>query len=128
MNAARRLPWVALGMGLLGALALVLGPILKSHPWVLRPCLFKTLTGFACATCGLTRCSLALLEGRPWEAIHWHPVAALLLFASPLLAAWDIRRAIRGEPYPSLPDRRAPRLALALILAATWILQIARGI
>lgn len=127
MMAARRIPWAALGLGLLGALAVLLGPILKAHPWLLRPCLFKTITGFPCLTCGLTRCSLALLDGRPAEAFHWHPVATLVVLASPLLAAWDVRRALRGQPYPPLPERRAPRFAVAVLLAGTWILQAARG-
>ena len=119
---------MALGMGLLGASAYILGPILKAHPWILRPCLFKTMTGFPCVTCGLTRCSLALLEGHPAEAFYWHPVAVFLALLSPVLAAWDVRRALKGAPYPPLPERRAPRLALAFLLAGTWILQIARGI
>lgn len=128
MSAARRIPWAALGLGLLAGAALLLGPVVQAHPWVLRPCLFKTLTGLPCVTCGLTRCSLALLEGRAADAFHWHPVALLLALASPLVAAWDLRRAVRGEPYPALPEGRAPRLALAALLAGTWILQIVRGI
>ncbi len=124
---ARRIPWAALGVGLLAALAALLGPILKAHPWLLRPCLFKSVAGLPCLTCGLTRCSLALLEGRPAEAFHWHPVATLLVLASPLLVAWDVRRALRGQLYPPLPEHRAPRLALAALLAGTWILQAARG-
>ena len=101
---------------------------LRTHPGLLRPCLFKALTGFPCVTCGLTRCSLALLDGRLGEAFHWHPVAVLLLLASPLLVIWDLRRALRGEPYPPLPVRLAPRLAAVALLAGTWILQIARGL
>lgn len=125
--AVRRIPWVALGLSLLGALAVWLGPLVKAHPGLLRPCLFKAVTGLPCLTCGLTRCSLALLEGRPAEAFHWHPVATLLVLASPLLMAWDVRRALRGRPYPPLPEQRAPRLAVAVLLAGTWILQVARG-
>jgi Protein of unknown function (DUF2752) len=128
MTAARRIPWVALGLVLAGASAWVLSPMVRAHPGLLRPCLFKTLTGLPCVTCGLTRSFLALLDGHPVEAFHWHPVAVLLVALSPLLAAWDVRRAMKGGAYPALPQRLAPRLALAVLLAGTWILQIVRGI
>jgi hypothetical protein len=128
MTAARRVPWLALGLALAGAAAWTLGPILRAHPWLLRPCLFKATTGLPCLTCGLTRCTLALLEGRPGEAFYWHPVAVVMVMLSPLLAAWDIHRAVKGRPYPPLPESLPPRLALAALLAGTWILQVVRGI
>ena len=124
----RRIPWLALGLAGLALGAVGLAPWVRAHPGALRPCLFKTLMGLPCVTCGLTRCSLALAAGQPAEAFHWHPVAALLALASPLLAGWDVRRAFRGDPYPELPESLGPRLAFGLLLAGTWILQIVRGI
>jgi len=88
----------------------------------------KSLCGIPCVTCGLTRCAMALSEGRWAEAFHWHPVAILLGLASPFAMGWDLRRAWRGKPCPSLPDSPAARLAVAGLLLGTWLLQIVRGI
>jgi hypothetical protein len=123
----RRVPWLALGALVvsLGAWAMaLLAPVAELLPG----CAFKRLTGFACVTCGLTRCGIAL--GR-WDwvgAFHWHPVAAGFAALLPALALWDLRRAWRGEAYPPLPDSRALRYSLWALLAVTWALQVARGI
>jgi hypothetical protein len=123
----RRTPWIALaalasalGIRLLGLLAPLLPP--------LPACPLKALTGIPCATCGLTRCVLALGQGRWGEAFHWHPAAVAGLALLPLLAVWDLARALRGRPYPSLPPGRGWRLLAAALLLAVWALQVARGI
>ncbi|MFN7958651.1 MAG: DUF2752 domain-containing protein [Holophagaceae bacterium] len=123
----RRVPWAALG-SFLAALGIWASGFLQPVTALLPGCAFKRLTGVACATCGLTRCVLAL--GR-WDwsgAFHWHPVAAGTAALLPLLAAWDLRRAWRGDPYPRLPDSRALRLSIWGLLLGTWALQVARGI
>ena len=124
----RRIPWIALGGAAAAGLVLLVAPLLRVHPGLMPPCLFKAVTGHACMTCGLTRCCLALAQGRMAEAFHWHPVAALLVLASPLAVVWDCRRAWKSRPYPELPEGRVPRWTFALLLAGTWILQAARGI
>jgi len=123
----RRVPWFALvalglavGIRILGLVA----------PWLpaLPACPFKTLTGLPCATCGLTRCILALGEAKWGEAFHWHPGAVVALALLPLLGLWDLRRAWRGRPYPPLPDSLALRLLAGGLLLGVWALQVARGI
>ncbi len=123
----RRVPWVALGVLLAGLATWVVG-FLDPHFPLLPGCAFKRLTGVACATCGLTRCALALGRGDWAGALHWHPVAALAAALLPFLAIWDLRRAWRGRPYPDLPDSRALRLTAWALLLGTWALQVARGI
>lgn len=123
----RRVPWLALGLLLAGAgiwMASWLRPVAEWLPG----CGFKRLTGFACATCGLTRCVLALGAGDWRGAFHWHPVAALVAMAMPALAFWDLRRAWRDEAYPGLPDSRAARLSIWAVLIVTWVVQAVRGI
>jgi len=118
---------VALGT-LLAALGTWAAGFLQPVSGLLPGCAFKRLTGIACATCGLTRCLLAL--GR-WDwagAFHWHPVATAAAALLPLAAVWDLRRARRGDPYPGLPDSRAVRLSIWALLLGTWALQAARGI
>ena len=123
----RRVPWLALGT-LLGWVGVWLGGLLGPFiPW-LPGCPFKRLTGFACATCGLTRCGLALGHGDWRAAFHWHPAAAALALLLPFLSLWDLQRAWRGAPYPLLPDSKASRLFAGAFLLGVWALQVARGI
>ncbi len=123
----RRVPCVALSVLLMVLGAWVSG-FLEPVSALLPGCAFKRLTGFACATCGLTRCVLALGHWDWAGAFHWHPVAAGVAALLPLLGAWDLRRAWRGEPYPGLPDSRAVRLSVWALLLGTWALQVLRGI
>ena len=122
----RRVPWVALG-ALLAALGVWAAGFLQPVSALLPGCAFKRLTGFACATCGLTRCVLALGRWDWASAFHWHPVAAGLATLLPLLVAWDLRRAWRGDAYPGLPDSQALRLSAWALLLGTWVLQVVRG-
>lgn len=94
----------------------------------LPPCLFHRVTGMACATCGMTRMARAFADGDLGAAFHWHPVAAALVLLAPLAALADLWLAHRGRPFPVLPDTVASRVLVAGLFAATWALQIARGI
>jgi len=123
----RRLPWLAF-LALLAAVGFRLAVLLEPVSDLLPGCAFKRLTGLACATCGLTRCVLAL--GR-WDwpaAFYWHPAAAAAVALLPIAAVWDIRRAWRGAPYPGLPDSKAFRFSAWIILFSVWALQMVRGI
>lgn len=123
-----RVPWLASGLLISGALGILAAKALGMGRIPLPPCLFKSLTGVPCATCGLTRCGLALFQGDWRMAFHWHPAAVLFILCSPILIAWDLRRALRGEPFPDLPDSLAVRLTAAGLFFGTWALQVARGI
>lgn len=115
-----------------GGLALLLGwglAALLGRGWlVLPPCPFKALTGWPCATCGLTRWGLALAGGDWRGAWHWHPAATLALLALPAAAAWDLRRAWRGRPYPELPEGPWGRRLAWVALGLAWALQVLRGV
>jgi hypothetical protein len=128
MSVGSRVPWLALGI--LAGIALLYGGgrVLQAVPMSLPDCPMKICFGIPCATCGLTRCLMALAQGHWGEAFHWHPVAVGLGLASPLAMGWDFRRAWRGVAYPSLPDSLVARLCVAGLLAGTWVLQIVRGI
>lgn len=123
----RRIPWLALG-ALLAGLGAWVASLLQPLAGLLPGCAFKRLTGFACITCGLTRCVLALGQWDWRAAFHWHPAAALCAALLPVLALWDLVRAWRGDPYPKLPESGAARLSVWMILAGIWALQVARGI
>ncbi len=123
----RRVPWLAI-LAPLAAVGIWLAALLQPLSGLLPGCAFKRLTGIACATCGLTRCVLAL--GR-WDwpaAFYWHPAVALAVALLPVAALWDARRAWRGDPYPALPDSKLLRLSAWIFLFSVWALQVARGI
>jgi hypothetical protein len=120
-------PWVALAV-LAVALGVRLAAFLVPFSGFMPGCVFKRFTGFACATCGLTRCVLALGQGQWREALHWYPAVAILLVLAPLAALWDLRRAWRGDAYPPLPASRGARMGAWILLAAIWALQVVRGI
>jgi hypothetical protein len=123
----KRVPWVAL-IGLVLGLGAWMATFLQPVAELLPGCAFKSLTGFACATCGLTRCVMALGRWDWTSAFHWYPAAAVLAALWPALAFWDLRRAWRGASYPRLPASRAARVSAWVLLLAVWALQVARGI
>lgn len=123
-----RVPWLALGaVATLGFGALAAA--MASRGLLSLPaCPSKVLLGIPCATCGGTRAAVALVQGRLGDAFHWHPVGVTLLFGAPLAILWDLHRARHQRPYPALPDHLGWRLAALAAFAATWALQVARGI
>ncbi len=123
----RRVPWVSLGV-LLAGFGAWAAALLAPAANLLPGCIFKRLTGFACASCGMTRCVLALGRWEWREAFHWHPALALLAALAPAWVLWDLRRAWRSDPFPPLPDSKAARVAAWMILLGVWALQVARGI
>jgi hypothetical protein len=123
----RRIPWLAI-LALLAVVGIRLAVLLEPVAGLLPGCAFKRLTGIACATCGLTRCVLALGRWDWTAAFHWHPAAAAAVALLPVAAVWDARRAWRGAPYPALPDSKLVRLSAWIFLLSVWALQVARGI
>jgi len=123
----RRVPWLALG-ALVGVVGIWLAHLLQPFSRLIPGCAFKQVTGLACATCGLTRCVWALGRWDWREAFHWHPAAAGFAALLPMAALWDLRRAWRGDPYPTLPQTLAARLSAWALLLAIWAGQVLRGI
>jgi hypothetical protein len=123
----KRIPWLAMG-ALAAGLGCWAAAFLRPVSNLLPGCAFKRLTGFPCATCGLTRCVMALGHAEWREAFHWHAAATVLAWLLPVMALWDLRRAWRGEAYPRLPDSRAARVSAWVILLGVWALQVAKGI
>src|ERR1700704_7020244 len=62
--------WLAVSLGALAAAALWFALHL---PWPI--CVFHTLTGHPCATCGATRSAIAFFHGQFFSAWKWNPLA-----------------------------------------------------
>lgn len=91
-------------------------------------CWWKNLSGIPCPTCGGTRAVLAIIDGRPFEAIRYNP---LLVAALCTAAAWFLIRLVSGRSL-SIELARARRgilwILVAGLCAANWAYLIARGL
>lgn|SRR5690625_2979830 len=74
--------FIGISLLLIGILYLkVFIPIFNIH----IPCVFNVVTGFECPGCGMTRATLALLEGNLYQAFRWNMLIFILI---PLYCAY----------------------------------------
>jgi hypothetical protein len=124
-----RLPrWPVWGVGLLfawaGLMSLAGWLVSQVHPGQ-SICLFKRVTGLPCATCGLTRGMLNLLQGRP--AIGWAHNPLWMTVAALTTGILAVRLATGKAPrLETTPRQRAWLLwgAVAVFLL-NWVYVIA---
>ncbi len=107
--------------------AVALKPLWLAVVPLLRPCMFRSLTGIPCPTCGTTRAATAFLDGNLIAAFTANPLAAvagaLFIFGAPLTALWAVFR----WPVPELPSPSSTWLRAGVIglLVVNWIYLIA---
>jgi hypothetical protein len=77
-------------------------------------CNFRRFTGLPCATCGGTRAGMALLSGRPLEALAWNPLVTVSLVGVPAWAAWRVWK-------PARPWGRTARIVAWSLAAAAFL-------
>jgi hypothetical protein len=119
--------WLLVG----GASLCLLGVALATPGIQLPRCVFKTITGLPCPTCGLTRTVIALSRGDLDRALFLNPLAAVacgaallyLIYAAAVLAL----RLPRFRPTISATGARRLRLAAVTVLGLNWIWLIATG-
>jgi hypothetical protein len=110
------LPEVYAVIALLSFLVARFVPVLGIH----YECPFRAVTGFPCATCGMTHAFVLLAHGHVAQALRWSPLGAVLAAAAWAFAAADLVRAAAGWPLPALPERLI-RPALLLGFAALFV-------
>jgi hypothetical protein len=105
------------------ASAVALRPLWLAIAPLLRPCIFRSLAGFPCPTCGTTRAATAFLDGNLSAALAANPLAAVggLLFVvgAPLAAIWTVAR--RPVPVLSTPPSGWSRIGALALIAANWL-------
>jgi hypothetical protein len=107
-----------------GASLCLLGLALATPGIQLPRCVFKTLTGLPCPTCGVTRTVIALSRLDVSRAVYMNPLAAVacvagliyLLYAATVLAL----RLPRLRPCVSERDAWRLRVLVVAALAINW--------
>jgi hypothetical protein len=119
--------WLMVG----GASICLLGVALATPGIELPRCLFKTLTGLPCPTCGVTRTVIALSRFDVQRALFMNPLAAIACVAGLLYllyaAAVLLLRLPRLRPTVSDVDARRIRIVAIATLAINWVWLIGTG-
>ena len=90
-------------------------------------CPLRLCTGLQCPTCGSTRSLLALLSGRPLQAIEFNPALIAIIFAFAFTKIYQLQplknqAALQDNSrymWPNLREDRAP-VVMVLLLLFTW--------
>jgi hypothetical protein len=118
---------LALLWGGLALAVVALEPLWRLASGVLRPCVFRAVTGIPCPTCGATRGTLALLDGQPLVALELNPlvtIVAIGFVAGGVLAPlWVWRRGT--VPVIATPLPLWTRIGLIGLIIANWAWVIA---
>lgn len=118
-TAERQLAYIWGGLALSVVALKPLWPVLVP---LLRPCLFHSLTGIPCPSCGATRSVLALLDGQVGDAIFYNPLiftATLVFLIGGLLAPlWAWRHGTAPRLTQPLPLWL--RLSVVIAIAINW--------
>lgn len=109
-----------------GGLALALVALKPLWPLVgpfMRPCLFHSITGVPCPTCGATRSVLALLDGDLLGAAAFNPLvfAATVAFVlgGVIAPLWAWRRGTAPRFARQIP--MPVRIGLVALILANWV-------
>ncbi len=94
-------------------------------------CLFHSITGIPCLTCGGTRCVKNLLAGNILTAFEWNPLVFLAVMAAALYALYAAAATALGLPRIRLgslspAEMQILRVTAAAVIAANWIYLIFR--
>jgi hypothetical protein len=117
---------------MVGGFSLCLLGVALVTPGIQLPrCMFKTLTGLPCPTCGVTRTVIALSRGQLANGLFMNPLAAFACGAALLYLAYAAAvlalRLPRLRPILSPAGARVLRVATVAAIAVNWAWLIATG-
>jgi len=102
--------------------------LLPMLPYRVPLCLFKLMTGYPCAGCGMTRAFEAAAHGRFREAFEWHPVGLALFIAAWVGVLFCVYELLANKPFDwdGWLRRYGAFLAWLLFFAllALWVLRL----
>ena len=97
-------------------------------PW--PHCLFLTITGHPCLTCGATRCAIAFFHLDFWSAWQWNPLVFTFLCALSIFDAYAfivlILRARRFRLQFEPTEKNFIRVLAIVVLLSNWIYLLSR--
>jgi hypothetical protein len=113
--------WLIVSLGSLGLAALWFW---LSLPW--PHCVFHELTGLPCATCGMTRSTIAFFHGNFSAALRWNPLVFLFLcgvtvFDLYAFAVTATRARRLRIVFSSEAEKHSLRITTIAALALNWI-------
>ena len=114
-----------------GASICLLGVALATPGIELPRCVFKTVTGLPCPSCGVTRAVIALSRGQLAHGLFMNPLAAIACGAALVYLAYAAAvlafRLPRFRPVLSPAGARVVRIATVAVIGVNWIWLIATG-
>lgn len=112
---------------LLAASGALLVSILAPSAQGLPPCLFHTVTGIPCPSCGMTRAFLDLGHGRFLSALNHNLASPLVFIGACALLIASFRQTMTGEEQLTRLWRRVRRVVLPVLLSVlslAWTLRL----
>jgi Protein of unknown function (DUF2752) len=108
----------------LGGLALAASWFALRLPWPV--CLFHTITGHPCATCGATRSAIAFFHGDLFHAWKWNPLAFLAYCSLSIFDVYAFFTLIMRTPRLRIVqlgdhEKKFLRIAIIAVFAVNWI-------
>lgn len=98
-------------------------------PW--PHCIFLTITGHPCLTCGATRCAIAFFRLDFASALKWNPLVFTLLCGLSIFDAYAFAVLVLRAPrwrivQFSVAEKSLLRYAAIIALLSNWIYLLAR--
>lgn len=122
--------WSSMGLMLL----LLIGLWARFMPVPDLGCMFKTITGYPCVSCGFTRSALALAAGDMWLAVRMNPLLVLIAVAWLMYIPYGFAAFFMPNIVPRWRlqldkpgDLNKIRWVVGLTLAAIWAWLIIDG-
>ncbi|HTD51889.1 MAG TPA: DUF2752 domain-containing protein [Thermoanaerobaculia bacterium] len=120
---------IGLYWGMIAALLIFLAPLAPRAAAFMPPCLFRSLTGLPCPTCGATHAVVALSRLDPAGALGANPLVAIGVLA--FLIAGLVAGGAALVDHPLREPRWSPPVRLTAILVVLfnwfWLIVAASG-
>ncbi len=99
-------------------------------------CIFKSVAGIPCPSCGSTRSVISLMQGDIVQAVLWNPMGLFLLISMALIPLWIAYDLFNKKRTLFIAYRKAElffsrkRFAITalLLLLANWMWNIYKGL
>jgi hypothetical protein len=93
-------------------------------------CPFLAMTGWPCMTCGVTRATIAFLQGNFFETLSWNPLAALALCGVVAFDLYAVVVLLSGRSRLRIVDwtkseATAAWIGVSAVILVNWIYLLA---